>query len=106
MNKRQKKKLIKRNNHWNYKDFRNPSEELVFVTNDTPYTADIVHRYWNRKHTKIRKVLLITNCYPSAVMTDGENTIAITDDYFIHIDLSKYGDIAVEQNVRINVNEQ
>lgn len=36
----------------------------------------------------------------------GENTIAITDDYFIHIDLSKYGDIAVEQNVRINANEQ
>ena len=106
MNKRQKKKLIKRNNHWHYKDFRNPSEELVFVTNDTPYTADIVHRYWNRKHTKIRKVLLFTNCYSSAVITDGENTMALTDDYIIHVDLSKYGDITAKQNVRIDVNEQ
>lgn len=95
------------NGYWTGSNGRKiTSYERVFVTNDTPYTADIVHRYWNRKHTKIRKVLLITNCYPSAVMTDGENTIAITDDYFIHIDLSKYGDIAVEQNVRINANEQ
>ena len=106
MNKRQKKKLITRNNHRHYKGFRKLSEELLFVNNNTPYTADIMYRYWNRKHTKIRKVLWFTNCYPSAVITDGENTTAITDDYIIHVDLSKYGDIAVEQNVRINVNEQ
>ena len=106
MNKRQKKKLIKRSNRWHYKGFREFSEELLFVNNNTPYTADVMYRYWNRKHTKIRKILLITNCYPSAVMTDGENTTAITDDYIIHVDLSKYGDIAVEQNVRININEQ
>ena len=101
MNKRQNKKLIKRNNHWHYKDFRNPSEELVFVTNDTPYTADIMYRYWNRKHTKIRKILLFTNCYPSAVITDGENTTAITDDYIIHVDLSKYGDTVVQQTIGV-----
>ena len=106
MNKRQKKKLITRNNHWHYKGFRKLSEELLFVNNDTPYTTDVMYRYWNRKHTKIRKVLLFTNCYPSAVVTNGENTTAITDDYIIHVDLSKYGDVAVEQNVRINVNEQ
>lgn len=106
MNKRQKKKLITRNNHWHYKGFRKLSEELLFVNNDTPYTTDVMYRYWNRNHTKIRKILLFTNCYPSAVITDGENTTAITDDYIIHVDLSKYGDVAVEQNVRINVNEQ
>lgn len=99
MNKRQKKKLIKRNNYWQYKGFRKFSEELLFVNNDTPYTTDIMYRYWNRKHTRIRKVLLFTNCYPSAVVTNGENTTAVTDDYIIHVDLSKYGDTVVQQTI-------
>ena len=105
MNKRQKKKLIKRNTHWHYKGFRKLSEELLFVNNDTPYTADVMYRYWNRKHTKIRKILLFTNCYPSAVITDGENTTAITDDYIIHVDLSKYGDTVVQQTIGVSKDE-
>lgn len=99
MNKRQKKKLIKRNKHWHYKGFRKLSEELLFVNNDTPYTIDIMYRYWNRKHTKIRKVLLFTNCYPSAVVTNGENTTALINDYTFHVDLSKHGNTVTQQTI-------
>lgn len=49
---------------------------------------------------------MFANCYPSAVFTDGENTTAITDDYVIHVDLSNCSDITVEQNVRMDANEQ
>ena len=49
---------------------------------------------------------MFANCYPSAVFTDSENTTIITDDHIIHIDLSKFGDITVEQNVAVNKDEQ
>ena len=106
MNKRQKKKLAKRGNHWHYKQYRILSEELRFIDNSDNYTRDAVYVRWNKKHTKYKIISMFANCYPSAVFTDGENTTAITDDYIIHIDLSKYGDITVEQNVVVNKDEQ
>jgi len=106
MNKRQKKKLIKRNNCRHYKGFRKLSEELRFIDNGTEYTKNAVYVRWNRKHTKYKIISMFKNCYPSAVYTDGENTTTITDDYIIHIDSSKYGDITVEQNVVVNKDEQ
>ena len=77
MNKRQKKKLAKRNNCWHYKTFRQYTMEMIFVDNDTSYTKDMIYRVWNKKHTKILKMTLFTNCYPSAVgcaYHNGENT--------------------------------
>jgi hypothetical protein len=106
MNKRQKKKLAKRNNHWHYRQFRIFSEELRFIDNGTDYTKNAIYVRWNRKHTKYKIISMFANCYPSAVFTNGKNTTAITDDCIIHIDLSKCGDITVEQNVRMDVNEQ
>lgn len=105
MNKRQKKKLAKRGNNWHYRQYRILTEELRFIDNGTEYTKDMVRIKWNKKHTKNTVLAIFRGCYPSAVFTNGENTTAITDDWVIHIDLSKCGDITVEQNVRMNVNE-
>lgn len=77
MNNRQKKKLAKRNNCWHCKDFRRYTTEMIFVDNDTSYTKDMIYRVWNKKHTKILKMTLFTNCYPSAVSCahyNGEDT--------------------------------
>ena len=106
MNKRQKKKLAKRGNDWHYKQYRILSEELRFIDNGDNYTRNAVYFRWNRKHTKYKIISMFTNCYPSAVYTDSENTTIITDDCIIHIDLSKYGDITIEQNVVVNKDEQ
>lgn len=106
MNKRQKKKLAKRDNHRHYKQYRILSEELRFIDNGTEYTKNAAYVRWNRKHTKYKIISIFTNCYPSAAFTNGDNTTAITDDYIIHIDLAKCSDITVEQNVRMDVNEQ
>lgn len=67
MNKRQKKKLSKRNNCQHYKEFRRYTTEMIFVDNDTSYTKDMIYRVWNKKHTKIIKMMTYVNCYPSAV---------------------------------------
>jgi hypothetical protein len=106
MNKRQKKKLAKRGNHWHYRQFRIFTKELRFIDNGTDYTKNAIYVRWNRKHTRYKIISMFTNCYPSAVYTDSENTTIITDDYIIHIDLSKYGDIAAEQNIEVNKNGQ
>ena len=105
MNKRQKKKLAKRGNHWHYKQYCILSEELRFIDNGDSCTSDAVYVKWNRKHTKYKIISMFANCYPSAVFTNGENTTAITDDYIIHIDLAKCSDITVEQNIVVNKDE-
>ena len=105
MNRRQKKKLAKRGNNWHYKQYRILNEELRFIDNCDNYTRDAIYVKWNRKHTKYKIISMFTSCYPSAVFTNGENTIAITDDYIIHIDLAKCGDNAVEQNIMVNKDE-
>ena len=105
MNRRQKKKLIKRGNHWHYRQYRILSEELRFIDNGTEHTKNAIYVRWNRKHTKYKVISMFSNCYPSAVFSDGDNTTAITDDYIINIDMSKYDDIIVEQNVKVNKDE-
>lgn len=106
MNKRQKKKLTKRGDHWHYRQYRIFNEELIFIDNGAEYTKDMIRIKWNKKHTKNTVLAVFRGCYPSAVYTNGENTITLTDDYIIHIDLSKYGDITIEQNVVVNKDEQ
>lgn len=77
MNKRQKKKLSKRNNYWHYKSFRRLSVEMRFIDNNTKHTKDMIYIHWNKKHTKIIKMMTYVNCYPSAVgcvYYNGEDT--------------------------------
>lgn len=105
MNRRQRKKLANRDNNWHYRQYRIFNEELRFIDNGTDYTKNAIYVRWNRKHTKYKIISMFSNCYPSAVCTNGESTTAITDDYIIHIDLSKCGDITVEQNMKVNKDE-
>lgn len=102
MNKRQKKKLVKRGNNWHYRQYRILSEELRFIDNGTDYTKDAIYVRWNKRHTKYKIISMFKNCYSYDIVTNGENTTAITDDYVIHVDLSKYGDIGVQHTIGVS----